>query len=655
MRPFLHASRLLPALVLAVSLPAISASGKDSGLPEKVNQLIDVLFRAPEFDRAGLSPDGSHLAFTHEVDGLKVFDTYEFKTRSTRRLAGESGVNQRIDAGFDQNITDFYWLGPDQLVVFANEGNEFYSGLWITDGNLRTCARLDTHRKALFVTDPLPQNPDTALVRESSSANFYGPLWRLDKKSLTLYEAEPNPGRVIGWLADIAGAVRLAAVAESDGKWSYLYRDTEKSPWQPLVLPPQSDVVTFDVTGRNLLIDHPGEGGRRQVRTFSLDKRQLDTVRIADPVYDISPDAIIDHRNGAVVGLRYETDKPVVFWLHPQYAQLARLFETSFPGHIVTSIGGLQNGDIFFGVFSDTDPPAYYRYASRKQEIKAVIVSRPEAARMKWAPMQPISFVARDGYKLHGYLTLPLNRAPDQKLPLIALSHGGPQTRDSWGFNPEVQFLATLGYAVLQVNYCGTAGLGRPHELDNTIEVAYASVDDVVDGIRWAIDQRNADPRRVVAYGGSYGGYISLGIATRYPELLAGAVGFAGVYDWEDHVRHDANEWTNSQNFARLFEWRANYYLDPKKNADRYRAVSPVHFADKVRCPILLHHGLIDERVQITQTNAMARALRDAGKSVEVTKDREGIHGLATEHQSREFYQNLAAFLLKCAPPDKLP
>lgn len=655
MRRFIIAFHLALAFAVGCALPGLSAKDSTPALPDSISHLIGVLFAAPNFDTAKLSPTGSHLAFIHEVNGLKVFATYEFKTGSIRRLAGETGVGQQAQSRLDQNITDFDWMGPDQIVVYANEGNQYYSGLWVTDGNLRTCRPLFTHDKALFILDPLPQNPDVALVRESSHDKFYGALWHLNKRSFTLYEAERNPGRVVGWRADVAGIVRLATVADVDGGWSYLYRDTEKTPWQPLALPPLSTAVTFDTTGRNLLFYHPGSTGRQELQIFNLETKKLEDSAITDPVYDVAPYAFTDDRTGAPVGLRYETDKPTIVWLNPQYAQLAKLFENSFPGHIVTSIGTIDNGDILFSIFSDTDPLAYYRYDGRKQTIKAVIAAQPEAARLKLAPMQPVSFSSRDGYKLHGYLTVPPQRASGQKPPLIALPHGGPQMRDSWGFDPEVQFLAALGYAVLQVNYRGSDGLGQPHELTNTIEVAEKSVDDVVDGIRWAIEQGQADPHRIAAYGGSYGGFISLGVATRYPDLLAAAVGFAGVYDWEEHYKKLSNRWANPDDIGRLLEWRANYYLDPRKNADRYRTISPVHFADKVRCPVLLHHGRIDATVEISQTNDMARALRNAGKSVEVTKDASGVHGLASERQSKDFYRSLAAFLLKNVPPDKLP
>ena len=170
-------------------------------------------------------------------------------------------------------------------------------------------------------------------------------------------------------------------------------------------------------------------------------------------------------------------------------------------------------------------------------------------------------------------------------------------------------------------------------------------MDDVVDGIRWTIAQGYADPKRIIAFGGSYGGYISLGIATRYPDLLAAAVGFAGVYDWNAQLKE------NRRNFSDILSWRANYYIDPKTRGELYRPFNPAGAAAQVRCPVLLLHGGSDHTVDIAQTNLMARALRDAGKSVEVIKDAEGIHGLPNEEARRMFYRTLATFLLKHAPP----
>ena len=171
-----------------------------------------------------------------------------------------------------------------------------------------------------------------------------------------------------------------------------------------------------------------------------------------------------------------------------------------------------------------------------------------------------------------------------------------------------------------------------------------------MDGIRWTIAQGYADPKRIVAYGGSYGGYISLAIATRYPDLLVATVGFAGVYEWITQYKEN-----KKYGYAETFAWRKDYYLDLTANAERYKAVSPVYAAANVRCPVLLLHGGSDGTVDIKQTNLMSDALRSAGKSVEVIKDAEGIHGLPNAEARHTFYTNLAVFLLNNAPPGAAP
>lgn len=648
----MHSSLLRRGLVFAaliVFAPLGHAAPTKPALPAKVNQLIDVLFRSQEFEQGQLSPDGARFAYIRQVKDQKVLDSYEFKTGKFYRMKPPSGPSSRLLPGVEQNIGNFYWIGPNQLLIQDNVHNLGFSGLWVADGNLQNCCKLDSGNRYLIPLITLPQNPDTAFLREVPEKTLFTPLWRLNKKTLSVYEAEGNPGRVIAWHLDQGGQIRLATVAENEGRTSYLYRLPGAKAWEPVSLPNLSEPVTFDATGQNVLVAYQGPGGRGQLRSFDLSTKQFSGEPIADAVYDINPAVIHDPRTGTPIGLVYETDRPVIFWLNPQYSQVYATLHQAFPSATVLPRGVLQSGEILFSVSSDVQPPVLYRFDAQKREVHAVISALPEAARMKWAPMQPVTFPSRDGTTIHAYLTLPSGRQPGQKVPLVALSHGGPEVRDGWGFDPEVQFLAALGYGVLQVNYRGSIGYGHDYALKNSVEVCEKSVDDVVDGIRWTIAGGHADPARIAAYGGSYGGYISLGIATRYPDLLAASVGFAGVYDWEAQLKE------THKHAADLLRWRADYYIDSKTHGVLYRPFNPAGTAAKVRCPVLLLHGGSDRTVDINQTNIMSRALRDAGKSVEVVKDAEGIHGLPNEAARRNFYSTIAAFLLKHVPPDPAP
>jgi len=302
---------------------------------------------------------------------------------------------------------------------------------------------------------------------------------------------------------------------------------------------------------------------------------------------------------------------------------------------------------VLFTAFSDVRPISCYLLNGATGEIGLYLASRPEARGRAWSPMREITFTARDGYPLRGYLTLPTSRKDGRRVPLVALSHGGPMSRDTWGFDSEVQYFAALGYAVLQVNYRGSTGLGYSHQLADILQVCRRSVDDVSDGIGWAEAQGFADPKRVVAMGGSFGAYISLSLAERYPGQVAAAVGFAGVYDYEQHIRDSSGRHTG------LYEWMGRYFPDVAAHGAEYRDVSPVHNAERVRCPVLLLHGGSDHTVEIAQSRLMRDALLAAGRPVELVSDVASVHGLQDQKSRLEFFRKVTAFLLAQVPPDR--
>ena len=209
-----------------------------------------------------------------------------------------------------------------------------------------------------------------------------------------------------------------------------------------------------------------------------------------------------------------------------------------------------------------------------------------------------------------------------------------------------MQYFAALGYAVLQINYRGSIGYGQDFIQRDIFEVCDKSVADVADGLKWAVEQGYADPKRLVVCGNSFGGYIAVALAARYPDLPACVAAFAGVYDWNYQHRYASNE------RPELFAWISNYYPEAKDNAERYRAVSPVHQAAAINAPVLLIHGRQDKVVDIGQSEVMARALRKAGKPVEILKDAEGGHGLTDFSLRKKYYERLTSFFQQYAPSD---
>lgn len=627
-------SRLvLCAAWLCLAAPILRAG---SPPPKSPDALIDLLFSAPQFENGQLSPDGTHLALGAEYKNRKVISTYDFATRKLHTAGGN----------FRQNVFGYAWTGPDELLLEMGDGLIYYVGLWSVDANLGHLHEIESlDQIAYTIVDALPQVPGKALLRENPRAGFYSQLYVLQTKKHNVEVAESNPGKVIDWLADLHGVPRLRISAGEAGAVSFEVRDAADAAWRDEALPKGANPLSFDPSGRYLLIAYPNADRRFVIQTYDLQAHALIGGPISDPVYSLDPRVLRDPRSGAPIGLYCEKDKPAFIWLDPQYQKLHDLLQGSFPGQTVGISGPLADGRILFAVAGDVTPPAYYALDLSQHAIDPLLNSRPEAAKVEWAPMQPVAFTARDGWPLHGYLTLPRGWSADHPVPMVAVVHGGPQVRDTWGFDPEVQFLAALGYGVLQVDYRGSTGYSEAHELTTNLDVCEKSVDDVVDGLRWAVAQHYADPKALVTYGGSYGGYISLAVATRYPELPAAVVGYAGVYDWVEQMKNDRID------FKKLMRWKNDYFVPLAGHEEAYRKFSPANFAAAVKCPVLLMHGSDDQRVAYTQTKIMASALASAGKDVQVVKDVEGIHGLPLSEARQEFYRRLASFLLAHVPP----
>src|SRR5207245_4114679 len=254
--------------------------------------------------------------------------------------------------------------------------------------------------------------------------------------------------------------------------------------------------------------------------------------------------------------------------------------------------------------------------------------------------MKPIEFKTRDGLTIHGYLTLPLGRDP-KNLPVVVNPHGGPWARDSWGYNPEVQFLANRGYAVVQVKFRGATGYGRKFWESSFKQWGRTMQDDISDGVQWLIEQGIADPKRVAIYGGSYGGYATLAGVTFTPDLYAAAVDYVGVSNLFTFLNTIPPYWK-----PYLDMWH-EMVGDPERDKALLEQASPVFHADKIRVPVLIAQGAKDPRVNVDESDQMVAALKQRGVAVEyILKDNEG-HGFHNEENRFEFYEAMERFLAR--------
>ena len=375
------------------------------------------------------------------------------------------------------------------------------------------------------------------------------------------------------------------------------------------------------------------------LHTLNVRTQQLSPVLFHTPAGEISS-VLTSWDRSKFYGVSYDTDKLYYSFADQGRADLQRTIDASLPGTHNT-IRSISADEKIMAVLasSDRDPGTYYILNLRQPSLKMIgkINARINPAQMR--PMEPITYQARDGLKLHGYLTRPAG-AEGQAGPLIIHPHGGPYgPRDEWGFNPEVQLLANRGYSVLQVNFRGSGGYGYSFQKAGQKEWGGKMQDDLSDGVAWAIAQGIADPNRVAIYGASYGGYAALAGVTFTPELYCCAINYVGVSDLNlitSWAR--GRQGRDSDMFYR--EWVGD---DPTYKHDR----SPVNFVEKIRVPTLHAYGFNDPRVVIENWTRLEAKLKQYGKTYEIIiKDNEG-HGFRNEAGRIGYYAKLEAFLEK--------
>jgi dipeptidyl aminopeptidase/acylaminoacyl peptidase len=377
---------------------------------------------------------------------------------------------------------------------------------------------------------------------------------------------------------------------------------------------------------------------------FTLDGRtgELSAKPVAHhPQFDVHPWLLV--HQGRVVGLRYTIDAEVTQWLEPAWQQLQQQVDRLLPA-TSNRLSLPSHGDSpWVLVESSSDQQPYRAFVFNRESPKLTRLGdyRPaiDAKRMGQTDLHWIR--ARDGLPLPVWLTLPAN-GPREKLPLVVWVHGGPWVRGmSWRWDPEVQFLASRGYAVLQPEFRGSTGYGFAHFRAGWKQWGQAMQTDLVDAARWAIARGTADARRVGILGASYGGYATLMGLAQEPELFKAGVAWASVTDLDMLYGlrwSDATAETRNLGLPRLLG-------DRVADAAMLAAHSPLKQASRIRNPVLLAHGEWDSRVPLDHPEALRAALKPHNPRVDwVLYEGEG-HGWRQTDNLLDFWKRVERFL----------
>ena len=327
--------------------------------------------------------------------------------------------------------------------------------------------------------------------------------------------------------------------------------------------------------------------------------------------------------------------------LDPHFAEVLENLEKLSDGDLA-GVSSDESGQRWVAAFThDRDPGVTFLYDHATGESRLLHRARPHLDPESTAPMRPVSITSRDGLTLPSHLTLPVGIEPS-RLPLVLFVHGGPWTRDSWGYNPAAQLFANRGCAVLQVDFRGSTGYGKAFTRAGIGEFAGKMHDDRIDGVRWAVDQGYADPDRVAIMGGSYGGYAALVGVTFTPDVFAAAVDVVGVSDLANFMRGQP-DFVKPMLASNWFTYVGDP-ADPVQEADML-ARSPISRVDQIRTPLMVVHGANDARVVLAESDQLVEALRARGVPVEYTVMEDEGHAIENPENVIALYTAAERFL----------
>ena len=440
------------------------------------------------------------------------------------------------------------------------------------------------------------------------------------------------------WITDVHGHVRLGwglagkavsyyARLDGDSDWRRLARFdafSREKHFNPIAISSEDANKAYAYAA--------GEGDRKALWLIDLTDKEDPTLVFSHPVVDTGNPILA--QDGRLLGVRYDTEHPMIYYTDDRTKSVNLAAQQLAPGEF-SSIAGSTRDEKVFVVSSYSDiSPATYRVLDLDHN-QAVLLSEPYPGRdmSTLATMRSMSYPARDGTMIPAYLSTPVG-APSTNLPLVIMPHGGPIARDTWSYFFLREFLVSRGYAVLQMNFRGSSGYGDDWFFAAHQDWGGLTYDDVVDGARWAIQHKIADPKRTAIVGWSFGGYIALLGAQRNPELFRCAVDIAGVSD------------------LNLLEDEGYLYINSSviktqigTDKEKLKLNSPRLHADEFKVPLLMVHGDMDAQVPFEQSEEMDRALTRAAKPHQFIRIPDADHALSAESDRVTLLRALETFL----------
>lgn len=642
---------IVSAAVAALLLPVFSAAQAPTTAAEKVAGVPVIprsaLFGNPEKAQARLSPDGQHVSFIAPKDGvLNVWVGPRSDPSAAKPVTNDT----------KRGIRQHFWAFDNKHVLYLqDEGGDENWHIYSADvasGATKDLTPYGTAEKKVQaqVAGLSWKKPGVVAVGLNDRNEEWHDLWEVNIATAKRTLIEQNTQEFGGYELDLDLKPKLALKSDANG--NEIFRKAGGK-WVSLLKYGQEDSITTSIVGIEAT-------GNTALLTSSVGRDKAALVRIdiatgKSTVLGSSEQADvesvwIDPRTRAPQAFTVNYLKPEVSVLNKALQKDVDLLSKELGDGFNVTSRTLDDSTWVVATDDALAPSSSYLYERKAAKITKLIDTRPALAKAPLVPMQSLELKARDGLTLVSYLSLPPNSdangdgIPDAPVPLVLNVHGGPWARDAYGLDPEHQWLANRGYAVLSVNYRGSTGFGKAFVNASNKEWAGKMHDDLLDTVKWAVDNKITTTDKVAIYGGSYGGYATLVGVTFTPDVFACGVDIVGPSNLQTLLSTIPPYW------KAFFEEFASRVGDPRTEEGKKLLAerSPITRVGEIRKPLLIGQGANDPRVNKAESDQIVKAMKEKNIPVTYVLYPDEGHGFARPANRTSFYAVAEGFLAQC-------
>ncbi len=618
------------------------------------------------------SPDGKRLAAVTPAGARRGLLVYDLETNKGNIIARYN----------DMDISNVRWISNNRLLfslidLQSGLGEQIGTGMFAIDADGKDPKELRPVRPRDYVgifrgfsyADDVGPDSDEIYAHGNQRSIYSADLYKLNTRTgKAQLLTSDTPGNVGAWVQDEKGSVAGAVSFDDDTGRITVYRahagkfeklidfDSDERGWGPVSV--NSDgtwvIMTNQDTDKVVLAKY--DPAQRKVLEIMAQHPRFDLGTTLGAIENgddseggsVRPAVLLRNKAKEIIGIRMHTEKETTLWFDKEYAKVQATMDAALPGRVnrIKKLGETKR--YLVRSYSDRQPSEYLLYTPEQKKLVSLFEARPWLKESELSERRFITYKARDGREIAAYLTLPAEAAKGP-VPLIVHPHGGPHLRNEyWEFESESQFFASRGYAVIQPEYRGAMGFGYDHLVASYKQWGLAMQDDLTDAVKHLVATGVAKADKVCIAGGSYGGYaVAMGLV-KDPDLYKCGINVVGVtasqymneVTWTDFSRSKSAERSLLKTVG-----------DPKTDAAILAAGNAVDQAAKIKAPMLMVYGLMDQRVPLINGERMRDALQKHGKKYEWVVYKDEGHGFLRQENRIDYYKRMEKFLAENLGP----